>query len=98
MSPTPRNAKPKGPRVSGEAFRRVDDEIWGKEIIEGLEDNSCKRTCHACFSFLVRVCYNTLKSPLPFKKSILFCCKKHSEIMYEDLVTPISEIFRGTDV
>lgn len=41
MSPTPRNVKPKGPRVSGEAFRRVDDEIWSKEIIEGLEDNSC---------------------------------------------------------
>ena len=42
MSPTPRTSKPKGPRVSGEAFRRVDDEIWSKEIIEGLEDNSCK--------------------------------------------------------
>ena len=42
MSPTPRNSRPKGPRVSGEAFRRVDDEVWSKEIIEGLEDNSCK--------------------------------------------------------
>ena len=43
VSPIPRSSKPKGPRVSGEAFRRVDDEIWSKEIIVGLEDNSCKQ-------------------------------------------------------
>ena len=49
-------------------------------------------------SSLVSVCYNTLKFPLPFEKSILFCCKKHSKIMFEDLITPISEIFPGTDV
>ena len=49
-------------------------------------------------SSLVSVCYNTLKFPLPFEKSILFCCKKHSKIMLKDLLTPISEIFRGTDV
>ena len=55
MSPTPRNAKPKGPRVSGEAFRRVDDEIWGKEIIEGLEDNSCERSHDVFFSESARI-------------------------------------------
>ena len=33
----------KGPRVSGEAFKRVDAEVWSKEIIEGLEDNSYEK-------------------------------------------------------
>ena len=26
--------------MSGAAFQRVDGEVWNKEIIEGLEDNS----------------------------------------------------------
>lgn len=30
-------------RVSGEAFRRVDAEVWSKEIITGLEDNSYEK-------------------------------------------------------
>ena len=34
--------KPKSPRVMGEAFRRVEAEVWNKEIITGLADNSCK--------------------------------------------------------
>ena len=25
----------------GEAFRRVDGDLWGSQILEGLEDNSC---------------------------------------------------------
>lgn len=29
-------------RSSGEAFRRVDGEFWSTQIIQGLEDNSCK--------------------------------------------------------
>lgn len=28
--------------MSGEAFKRVDAEIWSNEIIAGLEDNSCE--------------------------------------------------------
>lgn len=32
----------KKPRVSGEAFRRVDASLWNNEIKFGLEDNSCK--------------------------------------------------------
>ena len=28
-------------RTPGEAFTRVDAEVWSKEILEGLEDNSC---------------------------------------------------------
>lgn len=31
------------PRTSGEAFRRVDPEIWSKEIVSGLEDNSYEK-------------------------------------------------------
>ncbi len=37
-----------GRRLSGgaAAFRRVDAEVWGKEVIAGLEDNSCiKLSC-----------------------------------------------------
>jgi len=47
-----------GGRVSGEAFRRVDVEEWSKQIIEGLEDNSCKEqtgrllTVHSSSIFL----------------------------------------------
>ena len=29
-------------RASGEAFKRVNAEVWSKEILNGLEDNSCK--------------------------------------------------------
>ena len=32
--------KKTGPREQGEAFRRVDDQFWGKQIKQGLEDNS----------------------------------------------------------
>jgi hypothetical protein len=28
----------------GTPFKRVDTEVWGKEVIEGLEDNSCACT------------------------------------------------------
>ncbi len=28
------------PRTPGDAFKRVDAEIWNKEVIEGLADNS----------------------------------------------------------
>lgn len=41
--PTSAVKKDKGPRKSGEAFRRVDAEVWNQEIIQGLADNSCKR-------------------------------------------------------
>jgi hypothetical protein len=40
--PTSVAKKDKGPRKSGEAFRRVDAEVWNQEIIQGLQDNSCE--------------------------------------------------------
>jgi hypothetical protein len=43
---TSANKRPAGEkRTPGEAFTRVDAEIWNKEVLEGLEDNSCK--CHS---------------------------------------------------
>ena len=42
--PVERKKKKKDePRVSGEAFKRVDAEVWGKEIIQGLDDNSYEK-------------------------------------------------------
>jgi len=31
------------PRLSGEAFRRVDGAVWGQQIVSGLEDNSYEK-------------------------------------------------------
>jgi len=43
-SPLVRKKKGKNePRVSGEAFKRVDVDVWNKEIIQGLDDNSYEK-------------------------------------------------------
>ena len=42
-SPVRKSGGKTEPRNSGEAFRRVDPEIWGKEILNGLEDNSYEK-------------------------------------------------------
>jgi hypothetical protein len=43
-TPTPNkgSGKKKGERSPGEAFKRVDPEVWNSHILEGLEDNSCE--------------------------------------------------------
>lgn len=42
-SPSPaKTSSAKKEKTPGQAFKRVDAEIWNKEIIQGLQDNSCK--------------------------------------------------------
>ena len=41
--------KSKGEKSPGVPFTRVDADVWNKEIIQGLEDNSCM----ICYMFLV---------------------------------------------
>ena len=43
VAPQPKNSKNKAARSPGEAFKRVDSEVWGKEVIQGLEDNSYEK-------------------------------------------------------
>lgn len=43
VAPQPKNSKNKAVRSPGEAFKRVDSEVWGKEVIQGLEDNSYEK-------------------------------------------------------
>ena len=44
MATTPKDkSAKKGERTPGEAFKRVDGEVWNKEIIVGLEDNSYEK-------------------------------------------------------
>ena len=40
------------PRTPGEAFKRVDAEVWNKEVIEGLADNSCTYTYVRVFIYI----------------------------------------------
>ena len=57
------------PRVSGEAFKRVDAEVWSKEIISGLEDNSCM-SLHVLFKSPLGVAVILIMSS-PFLPSYL---------------------------
>jgi hypothetical protein len=55
---SPEGQRPaKKPRVSGEAFRRVDASVWNNEIKFGLEDNSCKNSPFMHLLLQRLICY-----------------------------------------
>ena len=61
--------KSKGEKSPGVPFTRVDADVWNKEIIQGLEDNSCM----ICYMFLVEK-----KMQIFSDKICCFCTDEHA--------------------